>query len=490
MYWHWSERLAEQLISLNKDKIIITAGVTPSGPVHLGTVCEFLFPEAIYRMIKIKNPNLKVEMYFIADVLDALDSITADLIDYKDILEKEMGKPLEIAIDPKYEYNNYAERYINELKLIMQAFNTNLKLIKVSELYRQGKFDEYAIKYIKQLDKVKKIIERTSGRKLSEDWSPIMVICDRCNRIDSTKILNFNLETFNYNYLCKACGYEGENNLLNHRYKLQWRLHWPSWQAILETDIEGGGVDHFTRGGSRDTAEAIHKEILEREPPIGYKYGFILLGGKKYSKSKGTGMYVRDMLKFIPPEIIAYHLLKYDLEENIDFDPTKDKIINMIDDYETASQLNAQAELNRADRKRYVAFKLYGKETRASFKEMLLYYSIYRDWSIIKSYIEVDENYIKYIENWFKENFVPDEYNFNYSPSKLQIYRDLVESWDESMSALDIHNKVYEYAKAKNIESKDVFKELYKAIIGKEKGPRLGKLVYAIGVNKIKKDLL
>lgn len=486
MYWHWTERIADQLIKLGKSTIVITAGVTPSGPVHLGTVCEFLFPEAIYRMVKIKNPNIDVKMYFILDVLDALDSITIDLKEYEEDLNKNIGRPLEIVKDPKGEYVSYADRYIAELQNIMNAFETNFKLIKVSELYRMGAYDKYTILYMDNLEKVKNIISETSNRELSKDWSPIMAICENCGRIDNTVITEFNNGI--YKYKCKSCGYIGENSIEKHMYKLQWRLHWPTWQAILNTDIEGGGVDHFTKGGSRDTAERIHRELLGREPPIGYKYGFVLLDGKKYSKSKGIGMYVRDMIKLVPPEIIAYHLLKYDLEENIDFNPTKEKILNMIDDYENASKIDNQ-ELSRADRKRYVAFKLFGKN-RNSFKEMLLYYSIYKDWNKVQNHIKIEDYYKTYIENWFKIDFIPDDYNFSYRPVKIDKHRELVISWTEDMDAIQIHNSIYDYAKSNGYLPAEVFKYFYNHLIGKDKGPRLGKLIYALGVERVKKDLL
>jgi lysyl-tRNA synthetase class I len=39
------------------------------------------------------------------------------------------------------------------------------------------------------------------------------------------------------------------------------------------------------------------------------------------------------------------------------------------------------------------------------------------------------------------------------------------------------------------MESKTLFAELYQALLGKERGPRLGKLIAALGVARVKKDL-
>ncbi|NPA22041.1 MAG: lysine--tRNA ligase [Candidatus Micrarchaeota archaeon] len=484
-YWHWSERLADE-VKKRERPWVFTSGVTPSGPVHLGTVCEFLYQEAIYRQVG------GDQFYFIGDVMDALDSVTAELQEYKDELEKHMGKPLFLVPNPKNPKETYADLYLNEIKEMVKAFGAHAKVIPVKDLYDQGLFDPYAKLYWKEIEKVKEIIERTSGRQLPKHWNPVMPICEKCERIDKTKVLSFDAETGDYQYKCEACGHEGKGNLSQHRYKLQWRLHWPTWHAVLGTTIEGGGVDHFTRGGSWDTAKAIHKEILKREPPIGYRFGFLLLGGKKYSKSKGIGMYVKEMIRLLPPPVIAYHLIKYDLEENIDFALTPQNILNITDDYEQAAKLTKEeAEGSRALRKKYVSFKLFGKRFKASFREMLLYYTIYRDWEKVGKHISYDEELVPYIEEWVRRGFVPQDYDFSYRPKKAEgIVKEFIERLQEGMDALDIHNFVYEFAQEKGIQAKDLFKALYETLIGKPRGPRLGKLIYAIGVNKVKEDTL
>ena len=57
-------------------------------------------------------------------------------------------------------------------------------------------------------------------------------------------------------------------------------------------------------------------------------------------------------------------------------------------------------------------------------------------------------------------------------------------------------NRLYEtsrpknkFAKANSIAPKDMFVDLYETLGGKNRGPKMGKLIHAIGVEKIKKDL-
>ncbi len=500
---HWSERIAKEVVEKKQKPYVISSGMTTSGPTHIGTVCEFLFPYAIKKKIE-EATGEEVKFYFVADIRDAFDSIPAELEEYKKELEPHLGKPLHDVPFPGEE-RSYGEHYLEEALKIMDKIVglENVKIIKANEFYENGWFDYYAKLFIENEEKVREIIEKSSGRQLSKKWSPIMPICENCGKIATTRVLKIDKENWEYEYVCdvdakytKGCGYKGRAKLEDHKYKLQWRLHWPAWQDYFKTSIEGGGVDHFTKGGSRDTLVMIFKELFNKEPSVGYKYGFVLIGGKKYSKSKGRGMPVREMIKLIPPKALAYHLLKFDLQENIDFIPEKENVLRLINDYEAASELGNKKELSKAEKKKLVAYNLVkGKTWKGNFRDYLLYYQIYKDWEKVKMHLEIDggdiEDVKPFIEEWIKKDFVPEEYNFSYNPKKAEgISRELLcENLKESMDALEIHNAVYEFAKEKGISAKELFKECYKTLIGKERGPRLGKLIYALGVEKVKKDV-
>jgi lysyl-tRNA synthetase class I len=57
------------------------------------------------------------------------------------------------------------------------------------------------------------------------------------------------------------------------------------------------------------------------------------------------------------------------------------------------------------------------------------------------------------------------------------------------MDGLAIHNAIYDFAKANGIEGKTMFTDIYQSLIGKQKGPRAGKLIAALGIERLKKDL-
>jgi len=97
-----------------------------------------------------------------------------------------------------------------------------------------------------------------------------------------------------------------------------------------------------------------------------------------------------------------------------------------------------------------------------------------------------------YVEEWVKRGFVPEEYEVTVKQGKVsdpkgcEFLRALAEELREDMDAVEIHNKVYEVAKKVGLSPKDAFKFVYKALLDKERGPRAGRLIKAIGVRKAK----
>lgn len=495
---HWTDTLAEQVISSKKAPFVITGGMTTSGPVHLGTICEFLYPSVIEEALKKKGK--KVQMHFVGDILDALDSIPTEMQKYESVLTQELGKPLVYAKDPLGCHKSFGEHYLNQAKGLMKKLSLNVNVIEANELYDSGKMDPYTRIFLEQEEKVKEVVARTSMRKIEslKEWSPIMPICEECGKIATTRVISHTLDE--YEYACdrdveytKGCNYIGKARIKDHKYKLQWRLHWPAWQALFNSSIEGSGIDHMTKGGSATTADAIHKEILNREPPILFRYGFILINGKKYSKSKGIGMGAVELSELIPPELLKYALIEPNVEQNKDIDPTGDKLILLYNEVERVDKITKPE--NRADDKRYLAFQIAVKKLPwgSSFVDMLLDYQIYKDWAKVGKKLGDQKGvaYLSgYIERWLAKGYAPDRYDFAIKQSKItenvEIVKRFVTRLNESMTELEVHNLVYQVAKDCGISSNDLFKTIYKAIIGKDNGPRMGKLIVAIGIDKVK----
>ncbi len=502
-HYHWSERLADKVIAEKKEPYVITAGMTTSGPMHFGTLCEMLFPMAIKEALEARGKNAKY--YFIADILDAFDSVPLAMDKYRAQLEPHLGKPLCYVPDPMGKSRSFGDHFLDEGRALMKLFGIDAEVIRVNEYYEQGKFDEWARFFLEHDAEAKKIVEETSGQAEKKDWSPIMPICEKCGRIATTRVTKHDNES--YEYVCdkdvkytKGCGHQGKNKISDHKYKIVWRLHWPAWKQIFHSSIEGAGIDHHTKGGSEDTCKAITLNLMKKDYHIPYRYGFILFQGRKYSKSKGTGMGITEISKLLPPEVIKYMLLRPDLEENVDIDPNSEKMLRTMEEFEVASKLDiSKVKDNRAERKNAVAFMLstgkQGMRWTAPFLDMLLYYQIYHDWNQVGTLANDAKGaaYLKpYIEEWVARGFIPEDYKFTYQPGAKPAtdnVKRFLKALEGGMDALAIHNAVFEFSKANSVEPKTIFRELYDALLGKERGPRLGKLICAIGIDKIKRDM-
>ncbi|MGV8176392.1 MAG: lysine--tRNA ligase [Candidatus Bilamarchaeaceae archaeon] len=501
LHKHWAEQIAEKAEQRPKEKYIITSGMTTSGPAHLGTLCEFLFPSTIRKALE--KDGKKADYYFIADILDAFDGIPSNMQKYEKELTPHLGKPLCDVPDPTGKTKSFGDHFLDETKEIMKRFDIDAKHEKANELYASGRMDEYARFFLKNEAQAKKIIEDVSGKEQKKEWSPIMPICANCGKIATTRVLSHDGEE--YEYVCdkdveytKGCGFRGKARISDHRYKLQWRLHWPAWMKVYKTDIEGAGMDHHTKGGSWDSTVAVFNEMFKEEPPVGYKFGFILFKGKKYSKSKGIGMGVTELMEILPPELLKYMLLKPDLEENTDIDPEPKKLMSLIEDFQEHAKLVGRDvdSMDRSERKKVMAIALSTKKVhwKVPFLDALLYYEIYGDWERVKKESGDPEGveYLKpYILKWIEKKFVPEEYMFQYSPRKAEgAVKEFIEGLNPEMDALAIHNAVFDFAKGRGIEPKEMFRLVYLTLIGKERGPRVGKLVHIVGVGKVKKDTL
>jgi lysyl-tRNA synthetase class 1 len=520
---HWSEQLAQQIIAEKNKPYVISGGLTTSGPTHLGTVCEFLFPQAIVDALRYLGDEAKY--YFVADIADSFDGVPSAFEQYKAVLEPHLGKPLTDVPDPTGTTASFGDYFLADAKAAMDKFGVKPEIIRATDLYAKGAFDKYAILFLKEEAQVREIVAKSSLReKLPDWWSPIMPTCGKCGRNATTHVLRHSAmkgterlesnsgDDIEYEYACdrdvkytKGCGHVGRNKISDHKYKLTWRLHWPAWQDHFNTTAEGGGVDHFTRGGSRDTLEVVFRDIFNKSPSIGYKFGFILFEGKKYSKSKGTGMGVSELMELLPPEVMKYMLLKPDLQENIDIVPTGVNLLRTIDDYEKAIVLLASGkmdELTRADHKRVMAARLasesaqMGRGWKTPFLDLILYRNLQWSWEKIAEKTgdaAAVQKLSPYLEAWERRNFVPEEYAFAYKPQKTaegSAARAFFSKLNASMPALEIHNLAFATAKEMNVPPAQMFTECYTALLSKPKGPKLGKLIEAMGVEKVKSDVL
>jgi lysyl-tRNA synthetase class I len=164
----------------------------------------------------------------------------------------------------------------------------------------------------------------------------------------------------------------------------------------------------------------------------------------------------------------------------------------MVEKYERASILSPSRPLTRAEEKMLLAYRLSGERFwQPSFREIITYYSIYRNWQVVEQLLGAGVRAVEhYVEQWFKQGFVPEELDFSYKPRKATgLVREFFLSLSPNMSKEELQAKAFEFAKRSG-NSAQFFQNVYQVLIAKDRGPKLSTLLSAIGVEKVINDVL
>ncbi len=164
---HWLELLADKVVKQRKPPYVISAGMTTSGPPHLGTICEFLYPGMLAKLLR--QRGYEVKFYFFADVLDAFDKIPEPMKHYESFLKPHLGKPLAYVPDPTEQYESLGHYFLAQVKHLMNAFDIHPEILEMHKLYTQGVFDDISLFFIKHKDEAKHILSEVSGRQMPKD---------------------------------------------------------------------------------------------------------------------------------------------------------------------------------------------------------------------------------------------------------------------------------------------------------------------------------
>ena len=485
---HWADVIAEKLLRTGK-KHVISSGITPSGPIHLGSMREILTADAIVKAVNDKGGDAK--LIYIADNADPLRKVYP-FLDSK-IYGEYVGMPL--AEIPSPDGNGSYDQYF--LKPFFESLETVGVFPNVVEnynSYKEGKFAECTKSFVDKREETREILEKISGRQLPKKWFP-WTFLDSDGTLTDGEVLD--VEWPNVTFLNK----EGErvtNDMSKGEGKLPWRLDWPAKWKILNVTFEAFGKDHATKGGSYDTGKELSEKILDSKTPLDMVYEWIHLKGKgAMHSSTGLVISAEDMLTMAPPEVIRWIVMKPQPNRHIDFDPGLG-LLNMVDRYDKTEQDYHEGVLDDNEKR---AFELSQVSKISKKKPSILPYkhlvTLTQSKTNLNEIIEalersgevkdIDENKlenrVKCIKQWI-QNYAPESVVFEIQKEKPEIKFDdlqnkciklLIEKMKEvEWSPEGIHNSFYELQEKNEIPAKNFFKIMYNVLLNKDRGPRLG----------------
>jgi len=517
---HWADQTADRIIRQKGEKEVYTlaSGITPSGVVHFGNFRETMTVDLVARALK--DRGKKVRFIFSWDDYDTFRKIPKNMPN-PDELEKYLFQPIVDTPDPFKKADSYAAHHEANYENQLHRVDINPEPIYQAKKYRAGDYKNEIKKTLKSRDDIKKVLDQYRKEPLSENWWPISIYCEECNR-DKTSILNYDGEN-ELSYMCDLCSNEGKLDLDNtSRVKLPWRLDWPMRWVYEDVDFEPGGKDHSSEGGSYTTSKEIVKDVYGGEVPLYLQYEFVKIKGGpgKMSSSSGEVITLADVLNIYEPEIVRWIFASY--RSNVEFAVSFDlDVLKTYEDFDRQERLAFGVETGN-QKKVDMAKRVYQLSSigvmspdmpfQPSFRHLCNVLQI-NEGDLQKTKLSYD-NEIKNErdERRFKEratcalfwlkNFAPEDFIFHVNKKAPVLKLDekqksffgnlktlLENDFDNIKTDKELHEKMYDFINLiretePEFKPGEVFVPLYQLLISKEKGPKLAGFILSIGKDK------
>ncbi len=494
---HWADVEAERILARSNGRITVSTGITPSGPIHVGNMREIITGYLLYRALLDRGADAR--LIYSGDTIDPLRKVYPFLpAEY----EKYIGKSLSDIPCPCGKHKSYAEHFLEPFLNSLKMLGIEPEVLLSHESYRSGIFAEATKMALDGRECIKEILEDISGRELPDDWWPYSAQCEACGSLN-TKIKGYDYPFVEY--VCE-CGHEGKADITKGQGKMPWRVEWPAKWYAYGVSVEPFGKDHAAAGGSYDTGSKIAREIYGMEPPHPVPYEWIELKGKgAMSSSTGVAIAASDILAVVPPEVMIFYIARYQPTKHLEFEPGLG-LLNIVDEYDRFERIyygleKAELEDKEEDwRRAYELSQTKGirekMPVQVSYRHLVNVVQISPTFEGVLEILrrtgeigELDEDdtehlrdRVERVRHWL-ETFAPDSVKFSITSELTGEYDEEERAFASALHSLleseewngeAIHNSIREAAQRSGISVKKGFKALYRAFIGKEKGPRLG----------------
>jgi lysyl-tRNA synthetase, class I len=503
----WADRLADEIRDTRGAKatpenpLIIRDEKTLSGRVHIGSMRGL----AVHGLVSevLSEMGVPVKFLWEHNDFDPFDSIPGYLDEAQ--FRPHLGKPLYTVPSPVPGFENYAEYYAAEFAAVHLKAGWRPEYYRAyKDLYAAGKMDALIRTALDRAADIRRILKEVSGSVKDENWLPVSIVCENCGKMMTVRTKDWDGETVGY--ICDKspdetvpCGHEGRVVPFGGKAKLFWKADWAAKWVAMNVSIEGGGKDHSTKGGSRDVANHIAREVFGAETPFDMPYEFFLVGGKKMSSSKGRGSSAHDMAELFPPELLRLVLIGKEYSQQIDVDPEGDSIPRMYDWYDDLAEKVREGVADdftriytlcqKPEKRAGVGAPWQLRFGQVAFIVQMPHLSLLDEAARIKGEALTDEERhlleerAAYAKFWLS-TYAPEQYKYilqetspayPLSPEQKKAMAALHAFMAEGeRSGEEIHLRLHELKTEIPIAPKDLFAALYQLFLARTSGPKAG----------------
>ncbi len=484
-----------------KGKITLQTGYGPSGLPHIGTFGEVARTSMIVNALK-HLTDVPAEIITFSDDMDGLRKVP-DNVPNKEILEKNLHKPLTQVPDPFNKYKSFGEHNNEKLKSFLNDFNFKYDFKSSTKLYKSGFFNSTLKIILENYEQIMNIILPTLGKERQKTYSPFLPICPDTNHVLEIPVKEINKEKSEIVF--DNGGKYLASSILNGHCKLQWKVDWAMRWYALDVDFEMYGKDLI------ESAILSTKiiNLIGKKNPAGFAYELFLdEKGEKISKSKGNGITIEQWLDYASPESLSLYMYQNPKRAkklyNEIVPKAVDEYLELIEKAKTQDELQLlmnpvwHVHYGKVPREKMImSFSMLlnlVETSNAGNKELL--------WKFVKRYKEdisekeqpIFDDLVGYAIKYFNDVIKTKKKYKTPDQKEKKALEALIKTLDEcndKMSPEDIQTLIYSTGKDNGYSEnlRDWFRLIYEVVFGDENGPRMGFFISFFGVKETK-DLI
>ncbi|GAW51720.1 MULTISPECIES: lysine--tRNA ligase [unclassified Nocardioides] len=384
----WVTRAADDAIRHARDVygedlgdhvITCASGASPSGPIHLGNLREFLTVHFVAE--EIKRRGIAARHLHSWDDYDRFRKVPAGI---DPSFADHIGRPLSSVPDPWDCHQSWADHFKAPLQAALAELGVAMEEMSQTERYRAGTYRDQILTAVRRRDDIEQVMAKYRTKQLegatsaapespeeaaaladsvaNDDESgltglgatddlarfPFKPYCRECGR-DTTIITSYDEDTTDLAYTCQVCAYQGVTNLTtDNEGKLVWKVDWPMRWSVEGVDFEPGGVDHATPGSSYTVGKELVKRVYGGRAPSFVGYSFVGAGGQvKMSSSRGGVPTASDALQILEAPILRWLYVRRQPKQafNVDFGA---EVVRLYDEWDALAKKSADPERSDA----------------------------------------------------------------------------------------------------------------------------------------------
>jgi len=485
-----------QKIFEKKKKITLQTGYGPSGLPHIGTFAEVARTTMMVNAIK-QIIDIPTEIITFSDDMDGLRKIP-DNVPNKEILEKNLHKPLTSVPDPFKKYKSFGEHNNEMLKKFLNEFKFNYTFKSSTDTYKKGLFNTALLLVLEKYEQIKEAVLPTLGKERQKTYSPFLPVCPTTGQVLEVPVVEIKKKEGKIIY--QNDDKKIETEVLDGKCKLQWKVDWAMRWYVFDVDYEMYGKDLI------ESAILSSKicQILGKKNPNGFAYEMFLdEKGEKISKSKGNGITIEGWLKYASPESLSLYMYQNPKRAKKLY---ADVVPKAVDEYLTcidkfSEQDDKQKLLNpvwhvhngnppkeKSIMPFSVLLNLVGT-SNATDKGVLWKFIKKNKKNIKVSDHPILDDIVGYALKYFEDIVKPNKKYRKPNEKEKKAHQDLVKRLRDCKEQMDpeaIQTIVYSVGKDNGYQEnlREWFKAIYEIIFGDQNGPRMGFFISFFGIKE------